>query len=160
MRDEGQHAACVDAWLERSAKDLSPELLLQLFEAALGALWARTVTTLGDITLTAIADRVLYYAAERFTFFSSLKVDPNGGIQSRELREQLGSVHDAELLQGIRFVLVELLTVLGSLTAEILTPELQAELSKVALPQAVHVEKGAQSSPTHAADKEGEGKRS
>jgi hypothetical protein len=53
---------------------------------------------------------------------------------------------------------VEFLTVLGSLTAEILTPELHSELSKVVLPGTVRVEKGAQSKPINPEDIEGEDK--
>ena len=134
MLDEGQHAPFVDAWLKRSAKERSPEALLQLFEAALSALWAATKTTLGEVTLTAIAERVVHNASEKFPLFSSLKVEPTGGIQCRELRERISSLHDSELMEGIRFVLVEFLTVLGNLTAEILTPELHSELGSVALP--------------------------
>jgi hypothetical protein len=137
--DGGEHAACVDAWLARSAKDgAPPDVLLRLFEAALGALWARTTTTLGEVTLTAIAERVLCNASETFPMFSSLKVEPTGGLPFRDLRRRIGPAQDAELLAGIRFVLVEFLTVLGNLTAEILTPELHAELSGVALPHAPH----------------------
>jgi hypothetical protein len=131
--DQAAHVAHVDAWLQRSAKDLSPEVLLQLFESALGALWARTRTTLGDVTPTAIADRVLCNASEKFPLFSFLEVEPTGGIQFRELRARISSVRVAELKEGVRFVLVEFLTVLGNLTAEILTPELHSELSNVAL---------------------------
>lgn len=141
MRDRGKHAAFVDAWLERSAKDRSPEVLLQLFEAGLGALWARTKTTLGEVTLTAIAERVLHDASQEFPFFSSLGVEPATGINSRELRQRIGRAHDSEVMKGIRFVLVEFLTVLGNLTAEILTPELHSELNKVAAPDTVREDK-------------------
>lgn len=147
MVDKGQHAACVDAWLDRSAKDLSHEALLRLFEAGLNALWARTKITLGEVTLTAIAERVLHNASERFPVFASLEVEPASGIQGRELHARIGSVHNSQLIKGIRFVLVEFLTVLGNLTAEILTPELHSELSNVALPQAGSVAKGAKSHP-------------
>jgi hypothetical protein len=158
--EQGQHAVFVDAWLKRSGKDLSPEVRLRLFEAALSALWGRTTTTLGEVTLTAIAERVLHNASETYPLFSSLKVEPTGGIPFRELSKRISSVHDAELMEGIRFVLVEFLTVLGSLTAEILTPELHSELSKVALPGALRVEKGAQRSPMNPEDIEGEDKGS
>src|SRR5690606_37974546 len=131
--DEGsQHVACVDDWLGRSAKDLAPDALLQLFEVAFDALRACTSTTLGEVTLSAITDRVLYNAAEQFPLLSSLKVAPDGGIQCIDIREHIGSVRASELRGGIRFVLVEFLTVLGNLTAEILTPELHSELLKVA----------------------------
>lgn len=142
----GPHAACVDAWIERSAKGQAPEALLRLFEAAFGALWGRTKITLGEVTLTAIAERVLYNASEKYPLFSTVQVEPMAGIQCRGLRERVGSVHGSELLKGIRFVLVEFLTVLGNLTAEILTPELHAELAEVALPQAARLEKVAKSS--------------
>jgi hypothetical protein len=147
--DEGQHAACVDAWLDRSAKDLSSEALLRLFEAALGALWVRTKITLGEVTLTAIAERVVHNTSEKFPLFSSLEVESVGGIQIRTLRARISSGSASELLEGIRFVLVEFLTVLGNLTAEILTPELHSELSNVALPHAVSDAKGAQKNPSN-----------
>jgi hypothetical protein len=143
--DKGGHGASVDAWLERSAKDLSSEALLSLLEAAFGALWARTNTTLGEVTLSAITERVLYNASETFPLFSSLKVDPTEGLRSDGLRERLGSVPSSEMREGSRLVLVQFLTVLGNLTAEILTSELHGELSKVALPEKVRVEQGAQS---------------
>ena len=121
-------------------------------------LWARTTTTLGDVTLTAIAERVLYNAAQAFPLFASLKVEPSVGVPFRELRERLGSVPDAELIAGSRFVLVQFLTVLGNLTAEILTPELHAALSGVVLPEARSVEKTAHSSPVGRVESEGKGK--
>ncbi len=148
MRDDGQHALCVDAWLERSATGLAPEALLRLFEAALNAVWVRTKTTLGEVTLTAITERVLHNASERFTLLWSLKIEPTNGIQCRELSDRIGSVAPSELRQAVRFVLVELLTVLGNLTAEILTPALHAEVSGVALPDAIRVGKR----PVHQSD--------
>jgi hypothetical protein len=139
--DDGRHARCVDAWLERSAAGLAPEALLRLFEAALDGIWIRTKTTLGEITLTAIAERVLHNASERFSLLRSLKVDPTSGIRCRGLGERSGSLEPAELREAIRFVLVELLTVLGNLTAEILTPALHAEIAGVALSDALGVGK-------------------
>ena len=134
MLDQGKHGAFVDAWLGRASERLPPELLLQLLEAAFGALWDRTRTTLGEVTLTAIAERVLYNASEKFPFLSSVEVDPSTGIECSELRKQIDAMSGPELIAGLRFILVELLTVLGNLTAEILTPELHSELSHVALP--------------------------
>ena len=147
MIDDAQHAAFVDAWLARSAKDLSPDVLLTLLETALGALWARTKTTLGEVTLAAIAERVMYTASEKFPAFSALRVDPTSGISLGNLRKRTSSLHDNGLMEGSRFILVEFLTVLGKLTAEILTPELHAELGNVAPPKTVRVDK-AQRNPT------------
>jgi hypothetical protein len=97
---------------------------------------------LGEITLTAIAERVVFNAAEKFPSFAALKVDPAEGIGCQELGEQAASVRATELFQGTRFVLIEFLSVLGSLTAQILTPELHATLGRVVLPKAALSKKG------------------
>jgi hypothetical protein len=131
VEEHNDHSACVNAWMDRSAKGLPPERLIQLFEQGFAAMWRRAHRTLGDVTLTAIADRVLHRAAEQFPTFSALKVDATG-LQCKELRERAGSLQHDQLAEGMRFVLVEFLTVLGNLTADVLTPALHSELSKVA----------------------------
>ncbi|HEX2881724.1 MAG TPA: hypothetical protein VHO25_19500 [Polyangiaceae bacterium] len=112
------------------AREMPPEMLVEFFDEGFAAMWLRAHRTLGDITLTAITDRVLRSAAERFPAFSALTVD-GSGLQCKDLRERAaGSTHD-QVADGMRFVLVEFLTILGNLTANVLTPALHAELSKV-----------------------------
>jgi hypothetical protein len=131
VTDDDDHDTCVRAWLERNAKDAPPDRLLRAFEDAFTAMWRRAHQTLGDVTLTAIVDRVLYVAAERYPALSSLGVD-SSGLRSEALRQRAQSLRGDQLADGVRFVLVEFLVVLGNLTAEILTPALHAELSKLA----------------------------
>lgn len=127
---ENGHSECVNAWMDPVAKELPPDMLIDFFERGFAAMWQRAHRTLGDVTLTAIGDRVLRGAAEQFPAFSVLTVD-GSGLQCKELRERAaGSNHD-QLAAGIRFVLVEFLTILGNLTANVLTPALHAELSKI-----------------------------
>lgn len=132
LEDERNHSACVDAWLERVGEDLPPAGLLDLLEAALRTLWTRTSTTLGDVTLYAIMSRVLHNAGEKFPAFATLDVAPDGELKWHAARERAAALSGAELRAGIRFTLIEFLTVLGNLTAEILSPELHAELARVA----------------------------
>jgi hypothetical protein len=146
MRDANDHGACVDAWMERTAQGSPPDRLIQLFERAFSALWRRAHVTLGEVTLGAIVDRVLYYASERYPVLSSLKVE-SAGICCVELQERAGGLPRDQLAEGLRFILVEFLTVLGNLTAEILTPALHAELSKVAQEEAGGIERGSESAP-------------
>ena len=160
MLDDGRHAGCVDEWLGRSATGLASDVLLRLFGLALDAVWTRTKTTLGEVTLTAIAERVIFNASERFSLLWSLKIDPKDGIHCRELSERIGSIEPSELREAIRFVLVELLTVLGNLTAEILTPALHAAISGVALPDAGRVGKGPPRQSAEPASAEGEEEKS
>jgi len=135
MVDEGGHADLVDTWLARSANVLSASALRRLLEIALSALWARTKTTLGEVTLTAIGERVLYTAVERFPFLASFRIEAGRGIETRGDGPSLP--REAEVREGARFLLSEFLSVLGNLTAEILTAELHAELMGVVLPPGV-----------------------
>ncbi len=125
---EAEHQVVVNAWLRRTAKGHSVDSLLQAFEDACAALWQRSQTTLGDVTLAAIAERVLHVAAEQFPMLASLKIEASG-VSCKELRSHSNRGCE-ELSDAIRFVLVEFLTVLGDLTADVLTPALHAELSR------------------------------
>lgn len=139
-----EHTGCVDAWLLRLAPVEGPAALIDLVDGLVTALWVKTATTLGVVTLTAIAERVLHNTAEKFPLFSSVTVDPTRGIRLRELHELVGDGHRGEVLAATRFLLIELLTVLGNLTAGILTRELHKEVERApprrppAQPQATH----------------------
>ena len=129
MADDNIHIRCVIEWTKHASR-VSPEELAGLFEKAMTVLWHRTYSALGDITVAAIVERVLYNATEKYSVLSSLKLDPSG-VDFAEFRRQAGSINERELKEAIQFVLVELLTVVGNLTAEILTPSLHSELSSV-----------------------------
>lgn len=130
MFDAVDHSQHVDTWMGRAGKDLSQEQLLKCFQQAMTALWNRAHLTLGVVTLTAIMDRVLYNASERFPPFGSLKVEAHG-IDCQELLKRGEVYDDRKLRGGIRFVVLEFLVVIGNLTGELLTPSLHSELSKV-----------------------------
>ena len=159
MVDAREHGACVDAWLERVANRSPSDRLLLVFDQGFAALWGRAHQTLGDVTLMAIVDRVLYVAAEQYPFFSALKVEP-AGLRCQELQQQAGSLHRDRLAEAVRFVLVEFLTVLGTLTAEILSPALHAELLKIAPPEAGPEDDGPQAGPQASKGEAGAGAKS
>ncbi|WP_437326527.1 hypothetical protein [Sorangium sp. So ce381] len=155
MRDANDHGACVDAWMQQVAQGLPPDRLVQLFERAFSALWRRAHVPLGEVTLGAIVDRVLYYASEQYPALSSLKLESTG-ICCEELQKGAGGLRRDQLEEGIRFILVEFLAVLGNLTAEILTPALHAELSKVAHEEEGGSERRSESAPGISEGEDGE----
>ncbi len=109
---------------------------MDLSDAALRALWATTHTTLGDVMLATIADRVVHITVRAYPVLATLSVQANGRIDVGALRGEIGTLHHQRLVEGMRFVLVEFLTVIGVLTDEVLTPELHAALNRVAVVRA------------------------
>jgi len=123
MTGENTHRAAVAAWLHRAPGD--PDALSRAFDDTFAAMWQRTKLTLGEVTLTAIVDRVLHIARDQFPVLGSVELTADGLRSSTPP----GSSR-ARLAEGIEFVLVEFLTVLGNLTADILSHALHAELSR------------------------------
>jgi hypothetical protein len=155
MVDTHEHGACVNAWMCRAAKGLPPERLLQVFEQGFATLWGRANRTLGDVTLMAIVDRALCVATEHYPFLAGVQVEATG-LRCHEIRKHIGSLPRDEIEKAVRFVLVEFLTVLGNLTAEILTPALHAELLKMTSEQGRPPESQSQDGPPDRASGAGE----
>jgi hypothetical protein len=130
MTPKNAHAAAVDAWIARAGGEgLPAERLLEGFEHAFGALSRRAQVTLSDVTLSPVVDRVLHQARERHPVLAGIETE-GAHVRCDVLRGRTSEIGRDQLLAGIRFALVELLVVIGNLTAEILTPALHAELAK------------------------------
>jgi hypothetical protein len=111
--DANEHAASVDAWL-LAAKRLPSATVHDAFERAFDALCARARVALGNVTVSAINDRVIERTHERFPWFW-----PSADASPGALRK------------AVRFVLVEFLTVVAHLTGGILTRPLHETLWRV-----------------------------
>jgi len=160
VNDEIDHASVVDGLLTPATKGLPAARLLRLFETALDALWKRTQLTLGDVTLTAIVDRVLYNAAEKLPALAVLTIGADARIHWEELQQRADALQPEALVEGIRFTLLEFLTVIGNLTAEILTPDLHAELARLAQENGGRAEEATTDEPPHHTSTESEDTRS
>ena len=122
------HEDCVDRWLDRSVDHDSSLELARLLSRTTDALWECAVTALGTVTLTAVVSRVFHRAETQYPFLSKA----HGKTAAHRIEpERIAAVPAAQLIEGMRFVLVELLAVIGRLTAEILTTELHAALQQV-----------------------------
>jgi hypothetical protein len=128
------HSETVRVWRKSWAEagPLSCEALVNLYERALDALWRRAHLSLGEVTLMAIVDRVLHEGSEKFPHLAALKVETSG-VQFVGLRLVAAGIEPVLLDESLAFLVAELLRVFGTLTGEILTPGLHAELSKVRL---------------------------
>jgi hypothetical protein len=155
MEGDGGHGARVDAWLEHAAQGPTVESLAEAFETAFTALWRRAHRTLGEVTLSAITDRVLYVAAEQYPIFAAITLD-TAGVRWDGFRQRAGTRPLPEIAAGVRFVLMEFLSVLGKLTGEVLTPPLHAELEALTSSSTLAVDSSepgqASSSPVNGED--------
>jgi hypothetical protein len=128
MVEDPEHLIRVNAWVER-ARGLPTAQLCRAFETAFGGMWGRALLTLGEVTLGAIFERVRFNATEALPCLAGIEADA-AGIRSQKLASSCGSVAPGELAKGFGFILLEFVSVLGNLTAQILTPALHAELSR------------------------------
>lgn len=128
LPEDNRHREVVDAWASRIASDSPPQQVIDAFDDAFGRLWQRARKTLGDITLIAISERVLYTASRQFGVLDAVRTGDRG-LDLEELRERANETDRVELQLATQFVLIEFLTVLGKLVADILTPALHAELA-------------------------------
>jgi hypothetical protein len=104
---------------------------LYLLGRSLSVVWSAARGPLRDATLAAIFRRVFADARRRFRVLEELRLEPTEACFLR-LRGQPEVTASAEDVRAAtRFLLVELLSVLGHLTAELLTPSIHAELTRV-----------------------------
>lgn len=106
--------------------------MLRRFEEGFDRLWRRAGSTLGELSLVAVTRRVLHHTAKRFPPLASLEVS-HAGLEGRSLDElrargETGELGPEALEEMLGAVLMELLTVVGRLTADILTPALHEAL--------------------------------
>ena len=124
------HSECVDSWLARARPELTPAREIDLYDRAFAAIWSHAHRTLGEITLTAIVDRVLTRSLKRYPLLAKVRVI-DASLSLAPLHGE--AAHHPHNGEALRFVLVELLRVLGSVTAEVLTPTLHQTLADVTL---------------------------
>ena len=127
------HAKHVDDWMDQVVKDAPATSLLLLFETAWAALWRRAEGAAGQVTLGAVAELVRVESVNKFPILSPLKLDATG-LSCKALLDSADTLEKGVLQEGLRFMLVEFLTVLGDLTDQILTPGLYEELSRITPP--------------------------
>ena len=124
---ETDHQRCVRGFMDRHGKGLPPERLLAIFDQGFVLVWRRAHRALGEVTLTAITDRVLRDGAAVYPVLSALHLRGNE-LSTHDLHEIAGSLREDELAEALQCVLAGFLALLGTLTADILTPALHAEL--------------------------------
>jgi hypothetical protein len=129
MAEDAAHASAVDEWLAATCTGLSAAARLRQLGLGFHAVWSRAHTALGDVTLGAIVERVRLDAAERHPCLAELRLEA-GTLDLDRLRAR-SDASPQELVIVLRGLLIDLLSALGALCAEILSPALHAALAEV-----------------------------
>jgi hypothetical protein len=117
---------------------LPADQLVQLFGCAIQAIEKRSLVTLSSITVSVVVDRALHESKENFPILSEITTGPKG--LNLDALHEMGTHHTSEeLREALRCLLVELLNVLGNITADILTIPLHRELMEVTCELALKV---------------------
>jgi hypothetical protein len=125
----GLHASQVDAWEAKNGQSVSAKELPFLYAKAIQAIEQRSLSTLSRITMQVIVDRALHEATEKFPALSDVKA----GSEALDFTDFLNKsdLTPEELKLPLRELLIDLLNVLGNITADILTTPLHRELMDV-----------------------------
>lgn len=127
MRQSNKHFRQIEQWALKRLTNLSREELILAFDRVFLRVWAKAVLILGKVTLQAVLDRVAHVSSEKYPWLAPNLIY-HESMSLAELLQEKSSISDAELKLGLSFFLGEFLTVIGSLTAEIITPQLHAAL--------------------------------
>lgn len=132
MKDvqDNAHQELIILWEKQNTKDLSNEQLVQLYGSAFGAIERRCLATLSSVTINVVIDRVLNLGSIKYPFFSLLTIEPSG-LSLKGLSQKNNNYTTEELKDGLSYLLVEFLTVIGNITSDVLSESLHKELMKV-----------------------------
>ena len=122
-----QHSQTIGNWVEKSTRALSKAEKIDLFEKSLLKIVSKCQTSLSEITLGAVLDRVLYNSSEQYPLLLSIHLK-GVLLDFDHIRNHLDPVTDSEVNEAFHYLITELFFIIGNITAEQLTPLLLAEL--------------------------------
>ncbi len=124
------HVLCVKNWEDKNAKDLGEGPHVQLFIRALDSIQNVARITLSRVTLKVIIDRVLHQSKAIYPMLGDVKIKDES-LNFNDLLAQMDQYDPDLLIPALRHLLIELLSILGRITADILTGPLHKELLSV-----------------------------
>lgn len=129
VRRNDIHLKQVEAWELKNAESVSASERPRLYAKAIQAIERRSLATLSHVTVLVVVDRAICETIELFPVLSRIKATTKGLDFSALLSDP--DENRDELANAFRELLIELLNVLGNITADVLTIPLHKELIEV-----------------------------
>ena len=136
-----EHAKKVDEWISKSVVGLEQVDQARVFASALLEIENRVLLTLSSITWKAILERALSQSSELHPLLLGIKVEAHG-LSIAGLLPSLQSEHTNQVIESFRFFIIEILTIVGNLTAEVLTEPLYRVLFKLVADSKCRTDRG------------------
>ncbi|MBC7754044.1 MAG: hypothetical protein H7Z71_07385 [Moraxellaceae bacterium] len=123
------HVVQIELWKKKNA-NFSSDQMIHLFVNAIQAVHKRSLSTLSNVTVSAVIDRTLHECKEKFPLLSKISIEPEG-LHFNHFLDQMPRVEQQEAQDSLEYLLIELFEIFGKITAEILTKYLYQELMTV-----------------------------
>lgn len=133
MKDYDGHANVVSTWLRRIPKEATITQVVDYLDLTCAALWRQGHTTISEVVLSAIMDRVLVNAHDRFPWLA-LRLEASG-LRFDELRRTSGRITRGQITDAAQFIVADFISILGHMTGEILSPGLHKVLLEKRFPK-------------------------
>ncbi len=124
------HSRAVALWIENALlpdDELNSYVLIEEFESLLNSLMDTVRTSVGETTVTAVADRVLYNSSERYPVLAKIQLRDHG-FDFTKMRDDSSLKTPEEIKNAFHYFITELLFMIGKLSGGSLTLELHAVL--------------------------------
>lgn len=119
----------VEEWKRKNSGLSSIEMTLSLIRA-IQAIRQRTLSTLSNVTVSAVIDRTLFQCKEKYPVLAEI-TNETEGLNFQKFENQLYDSSLEDRQDALQEFLIELLEVFGKITANILTKYLIQELMSV-----------------------------
>jgi hypothetical protein len=127
MRQRNNHSRLVDQWASWIFETKSSADIVQIFNSTFSKVWNSAQLTLGSVTLQAVTERVMSVTKDEFIWLPPLHSEGHG-VNFQNFSEDGYPVSRDELIRGLSFLMTELITVLGSITGEVISKKLHSSL--------------------------------
>ena len=128
-KENNAHAEEVDLWIQKTIKDRPIAEQIQTFSEAILSLKNRITVTLSLATWNVILDRSLLQSQVLYPVLKIVGVETGIIVSGKDSEKGEANLQDVTL--ALRYFLIELITILDSLTSAILTNAIYAELDKI-----------------------------
>ena len=124
------HSETIETWIQKSTGKLSSQNLSEFLELAINDIILKAQTSISEVTVLAILERVLYNSAERYSLLREVKIE-NDKLQFAMLHPSYKSYSNSEIREAFHYLITEFLFIIGNLTGEQLTPIMHDELKLI-----------------------------